>query len=150
MSDSVQLSLIPDLVPEGAAVSQKTTAKTVVPKPQKIKPIGQGDCVETPSGDRGVVMLVNPLGDCYVEVKGKPFIYLASDLSRLPVSIISPSLTLRQIYIELHAYRTAIAQAIDEDTKTQLQQALELREKFFQVLSRSTVQLEESDRDDSR
>lgn len=132
MSEDIQLSLIPELVLESTTVSPLVTSKPVLSKPQKLKPISQGDLVETPTGDRAVVMLVNPLGDCYVEIKGEPFVYLVSDLKRIG-AIISPSLTLHQIYIELHAYRTAIEQATDAEVREQLRQALAVREKFLEA-----------------
>lgn len=135
MNGDIQLSLIPDLVPEGAFTLPVKVVSTVISKPKSVKPINQGDVVETPVGDRGIVMLVNPLGDCYVEVKGQPFVYLQSDLKRLPIMVISPALTLHQVYVELHAYRCAISQATNEEVRAQLRQAMEIRERFLNAAS---------------
>jgi hypothetical protein len=133
-----QLSLIPGTAPQNfiAPLAPEQNEPKPVKSKSKKRQLRQGDCVETPSGARGIVMLVSPLGDCYVEVGGNPFIYLQSDLTRLPISVISLELTLHQIGIELYAYRKALSSTVDEEIRASLEKALAVREKFFQVAKR--------------
>jgi len=95
MNNPIQQSLFPDLVPNTEVENRIEPVRVEkLVKVEKAQKISQGDCVELPTGERGIVMLVNPLGDCYVEVKGQPFVYMTSDLKKLPIAIISTEISL--------------------------------------------------------
>jgi hypothetical protein len=145
MNNPIQQSLFPDLVPNTEVENRIEPVRAEKPiKVEKVQKISQGDCVELPTGERGIVMLVNPLGDCYVEVKGQPFVYMTSDLKKLPIAIISTEISLHQIYLERHAYAIALSQAKEANSSDvpELQKAWEVREKFLSMVEQQQRRIE--------
>jgi len=104
----IQLSLFSDLVPASEIETQVAPVKLAkLVKPEKAPKISQGDCVELPNSDRAIVMLVNPMGDCYVEVRGEPFVYVASEMNYPRTTH-----TLRPGFLTLHRRKLAKASAL--------------------------------------